>query len=238
MTSPSRRTSSRSRRDTVTCRAARATSSPARTRAYARWPPTLIALTALGTWEISPVKALRPARIASSSTSPAGAEDTTGPSASSVTVACPSRIVAAYPLSAPITYVSNRVARPTPSTSTPVAIGSSVPPCPTRRVFARRRIRATTSCEAIPVGLTTAISAVGSTRRTCHAGTAARGPPVRRSADGSHDRPAARPHPRHHRHEPDQHDQREHRPDPAQPEPTPARPPHHRQEHRQPRADP
>src|SRR5690349_16861735 len=39
--------------------------------------------------------------------------------------------------------------------STPVAIGSSVPAWPTRRVRASRRIRATTSCDVRPPGLST-----------------------------------------------------------------------------------
>src|SRR3954468_10477082 len=40
-------------------------------------------------------------------------------------------------------------------TRTPVAIGSRVPACPTRRVPASRRIRATTSWEVRPAGLST-----------------------------------------------------------------------------------
>jgi hypothetical protein len=48
--------------------------------------------------------------------------------------------------------------------STPVAIGSSVPPWPTRRVFASRRIRATTSCDVIPDGLSTTINPSALTR--------------------------------------------------------------------------
>src|ERR1700757_12752 len=46
-------------------------------------------------------------------------------------------------------------------TSTPVAIGSSVPACPTRRVPASLRIRATTSCEVSPDGLSTITSPLG-----------------------------------------------------------------------------
>src|SRR5206468_7860413 len=45
-----------------------------------------------------------------------------------------------------------------PSTSTPVAIGSRVPAWPTLRVPARRRTRATTSCDVIPPGLSTTTS--------------------------------------------------------------------------------
>src|SRR5579863_2991493 len=49
----------------------------------------------------------------------------------------------------------SRVAFSMPTTSTPVAIGSSVPAWPTRRVCARRRTRATTSCDVRPAGLST-----------------------------------------------------------------------------------
>ena len=38
---------------------------------------------------------------------------------------------------------------------TPVAIGSSVPRCPTERSPQMRRTLATTSCEVIPAGLST-----------------------------------------------------------------------------------
>src|SRR5512145_3033176 len=46
-----------------------------------------------------------------------------------------------------------RVASPTATGSTPVARGSRVPVCPTRRVRSRRRTRRTTSWEVIPCGL-------------------------------------------------------------------------------------
>src|ERR1700761_8547237 len=55
-------------------------------------------------------------------------------------------------------WPSRRVGFSTPMTRTPVAIGSSVPAWPTRRVWARRRIRATTSCEVMPPGLSTMTS--------------------------------------------------------------------------------
>ena len=56
-----------------------------------------MALTVLGTWEISPVSARTAAAtrsVVSASTAPAGATDVATPSASSVIVATPSRIVA------------------------------------------------------------------------------------------------------------------------------------------------
>ena len=77
------------------------------------------------------------------------------PSASSVSVATPSRIVASYVLSSPTMKVSRRVAPSTPSTSRPVAIGSRVPACPILRVPSARRARATTSWLVIPPGLST-----------------------------------------------------------------------------------
>src|ERR1700728_2147119 len=60
-------------------------------------------------------------------------------------------------------------------TRTPVAIGSSVPAWPTRRVWARRRIRATTSCEVMPPGLSTMTSpdshGAGRSAASCLPGT-------------------------------------------------------------------
>src|SRR5262245_9848742 len=50
---------------------------------------------------------------------------------------------------------ARRVARPTTSGSTPLAFGSSVPVWPIRRSRSTRRMRATTSCEVGPVGLST-----------------------------------------------------------------------------------
>src|SRR5699024_2422214 len=139
---------------TVTDRAGICTVSPARARSYARLPSILIADTWEGTCSIAPVRAgssrWTPSRV---SAAPSAAR--VSPSASSVDVVCPSRIVAVYVLSRPTRWVSSRVARPMPRTSSPVAIGSSVPACPTFRVPASHRTRLTTSCEVSPPGLST-----------------------------------------------------------------------------------
>ena len=67
------------------------------------------------------------------------------PSASSVVVARPSRMVAAYDFEVAVSRPRILVARSMPITSTPVAIGSSVPAWPTLRVPKIRRQRPTTS---------------------------------------------------------------------------------------------
>src|SRR5215213_4827629 len=77
----------------------------------------------------------------------------TSPSASSVTVEMPRRMVAEYALSDSAKYPSSRVAFPIPMIKTPVAIGSSVPAWPTLRVPSSRRIRPTTWWEVQPAGL-------------------------------------------------------------------------------------
>src|SRR5579863_3436754 len=70
-------------------------------------------------------------------------------------------MVAVYSFSVRIRYPSRRVAFSTPTTRTPVAIGSRVPAWPTRLVPASRRIRATTSCDVIPPGLSTMTRPLG-----------------------------------------------------------------------------
>src|SRR6185312_7983971 len=84
-----------------------------------------------------------------------GAERTTAPVPSSVSVSSPNFMVAAYTFGSPSRYGRSRVARPTRRTSKPVANGSSVPPCPTRRTGRARRAMATTSCDVMPAGLST-----------------------------------------------------------------------------------
>ncbi len=67
------------------------------------------------------------------------------PVTSPVSVANPSRITASYSLTLPLRNCASRVALPTRTIKTPVANGSSVPVCPTRRSPTIRRTRATTS---------------------------------------------------------------------------------------------
>src|SRR3954471_9909099 len=62
---------------------------------------------------------------------------------------------ASYTLGSASRYGSNRVARPTSSTRSPVAKGSSVPPWPILRVPTARRATATASCDVRPAGLST-----------------------------------------------------------------------------------
>src|SRR6266851_3536529 len=77
------------------------------------------------------------------------------PPASYVSVAIPRRRSASYAFSRPLRKRASRVARPTTSGSTPVAPGSSVPVCPTRRSPRTLRSRAATSCDVGPAGLST-----------------------------------------------------------------------------------
>src|SRR5215467_8871615 len=138
---------------TVTGRAASAGSSPALAILWALFPSTLMALMAGGICWISPVSSCAVARTAARVTSLVGAPAMTLLSASQVLVACPSLIVARYSFSVRARCPSSRVALPTPTTSTPVASGSSVPAWPTRLVPVRRRSFATTSWEVHPAGL-------------------------------------------------------------------------------------
>src|SRR6516165_9834666 len=138
---------------TVTARGASAGVPPALASRWALFPSTLMALMAGGTCWISPVSSRAAAWTAASVTPLAGAPAITLPSASQVSVAWPSLIVARYSFSVRARCPSSRVALPTPTTRTPVASGSSVPAWPTRLVPVRRRSFATTSWEVHPAGL-------------------------------------------------------------------------------------
>ena len=142
-----------SRREMRTGRAASSTSCPARASAYARLPFTLIADTVVGTCMMSPHRGASAASRSDSLREVHPTADVGNPSASSVLVAMPKRIVARYSFECPLTHVRSFVALPTPMTRTPVAMGSSVPPWPTLRVWPRRRTRATTSWLVMPAGL-------------------------------------------------------------------------------------
>src|SRR5690349_18417831 len=120
-----------------------------------------------------------------------------------------------------MTYVSSRVARLTPMISTPVAIGSRVPPCPTRRVRASLLIRATTSWEVIPAGLSTTISPSTFTTPPNQTALVAGQAGVRLpapSAGGAEHRPAGSTPADQQEHQPDQREQ-------GQPEPYSRQPP-------------
>src|ERR1700690_2728698 len=120
-----------------------------------------MALTAGGTCWISPVRPATAFARVSAETSTAEAVPVISPSASSVLVDWPSLIVAAYSFSVRVRYPRSLVAFSTPTTRTPVANGSRVPACPTLLVPASRRIRATTSCDVMPPGLSTMTRPLG-----------------------------------------------------------------------------
>ncbi len=77
------------------------------------------------------------------------------PVRSHVSVTRPSRATASYAFRWAARNCARRVARPTTRTSTPVAIGSSVPVWPIDRIRSARRARATTSWDVGPCGLST-----------------------------------------------------------------------------------
>src|SRR3954467_11364648 len=81
------------------------------------------------------------------------------PSGSPVVDMKPSRATTSYVFGSAIRKRCTRVARPTSTSSRPVANGSSVPAGPTRVPRGNvRRIRATTSCEVTPAGLSARIT--------------------------------------------------------------------------------
>src|SRR6476469_10423270 len=77
------------------------------------------------------------------------------PALSCVSVVTPRIIVPEYSLSSLIRRSWIFVPRPRVRRRRPVAMGSSVPQCPTFFICKRRRTIATTSCEVIPAALST-----------------------------------------------------------------------------------
>ena len=109
-----------------------------------------------GIWRISP---RNPARAASTSARPAaaGRRASTVPVLSWVSVTTPSLSPATYSLRDSAANSTARVARPTKTGSTPVAMGSRVPAWPTRRSRRMPRTLATTSWEVQSWGLSMTI---------------------------------------------------------------------------------
>ena len=105
-----------------------------------------------GIWLISPVNR---GSTASSSSRPTVTGDwvRVSPSVSWVLVVRPRRSPATYSFSPPSAKLTARVAWPTNTGSTPVAIGSRVPACPIFFVFKIPRSFAHTSIDVHPAGL-------------------------------------------------------------------------------------
>src|SRR4051794_1580757 len=82
----------------------------------------------------------------------------TSPSAWRAAVSVPSPTSPVYVFGSAPGKRSRRVTRPSPTNSTPVAPGSSVPACPTRFCPKIPRHLATTSCDVHPAALSTTTS--------------------------------------------------------------------------------
>ncbi|MPM92763.1 hypothetical protein SDC9_139899 [bioreactor metagenome] len=144
-------------------RGARSTSPPLRAMSYSFFPPILIAEYIGGICKISPVN--RGSTAASISRETDGSQRSSAvPVTSCVSVTRPRRSPATYsffPFSANSTA---RVACPTKTGSTPVAMGSSVPPWPTRFSFRMPRSLAHTSMLVHSMGLSMMMIPLGITR--------------------------------------------------------------------------
>src|SRR3954470_10352856 len=158
---------------TVTGRGWRSTSMPSRASSCNRRPSTCTALTIGGICMITPVnRSAATARAISTVTVDMSNEPVTTPLASSVDVDVPSTTSAVYVLPSAVRNRSNRVALPTPTSSTPVASGSKVPAWPTWRSSNRLRNIPTTSWLVTPAGLSTTARpcVVGGLRRAIAVG--------------------------------------------------------------------
>src|SRR5438132_5131457 len=104
---------------------------------------------------MSPTNDRRASRTPSSLRPSTGLVSSTRPAASCVSVTWPKRTVASYSFSPSAMNPAILVAAPTQIGKTPVAVGSSVPVCPTRFDLKRPFTRRTTSNEVGPLGLLT-----------------------------------------------------------------------------------
>src|SRR3954452_7543288 len=102
---------------------------------------------------MAPVSVAAAARAASIVTGAMSYVAVTSPAASSVVVSTPRTTSATYVFGCAVRKRSSRVTFPTPTSSTPVASGSSVPACPTFLVCRIPRSFATTSCDVHPASL-------------------------------------------------------------------------------------
>src|SRR4051794_24997156 len=128
---------------------------PARASSCRRRPPTCTADTIGGTCRIAPVNVIAAARTSSIDTPLMSWVAVTLPAASSVDVSTPSTTSPVYVFGRSVRNRSKRVTRPTPTSNTPVASGSSVPEWPTFLVCNTPRNFATTSCDVQPAALST-----------------------------------------------------------------------------------
>src|SRR4051794_36158393 len=158
---------------TVTGRGCRSTSMPSRASSCSRFPSTCTALTIGGICMIAPVSCSAAIiRAWSTVAVDMSKVPVTTPLASSVDVDVPKTISAVYVLPSAVRKRSRRVALPTPTSSTPVASGSSVPAWPTWRSSKRLRNIPTTSWLVTPAGLSTTARpwVVGGLRRAIAVG--------------------------------------------------------------------
>ena len=153
---------------------------------YAGTPLIFFADTGGGTCSISPRIGARHASICSTVILGAESGPHGSPARSYVEVANPKRTTASYSFSDRSQKRASLVACPIMRGNTPVAIGSSVPRCPTRRVPAIPRILLTTSCDVHPSGLSTTITPSRFTAATARFTSAV---PVPQSISGPRFRP-------------------------------------------------
>ena len=162
-------TGSTSKRWTVTGRGSRSTSMPSRASSWSRLPPTWTADTIGGTCRMSPVSGTRRRAARASAVTRRHVVGRGRPRrarrASSSRRRARSRRCRSC--GSTVRKRSRRVTRPTPSSSTPVASGSSVPEWPIFRLRSSPRALATTSWDVQPASLST----TATPSRSCSSGS-------------------------------------------------------------------